>query len=162
MRIPLRDRARGRWRGILPQLGVPETFLNGKHQPCPICGGTDRARFDDKEGRGTWICSRCGAGDGVSLVMALNGWDFRFAAERIEALIQSAVPVEVKPALSERRRREMLNELWQSSRPVQPGDPTALWLEARVGLREVPICLRTVPQMRYPGDPSSRHPGMIS
>ena len=90
MRVPLRDRAQGRWRGILPQLGVPETFLNGKHQPCPMCGGKDRARFDDKEGRGTWICTRCGAGDGISLVMAINGWSFCHTAQCLERLIGTA------------------------------------------------------------------------
>jgi putative DNA primase/helicase len=124
----LGSRAEGRWRAILPQLGVPPAFLNGKHQPCPMCGGKDRARFDDKDGRGTWICSRCGAGDGVALVMALNGWDFPQAAQRIEALIPSAERVEAAPSLSDQRRRELLNALWRSSRPVQPGDPVALWL----------------------------------
>jgi putative DNA primase/helicase len=104
-------RAQGRWRGILPAVGVPPEFLNGKHQPCPMCGGKDRARFDDKQGRGTWICTRCGAGDGFSLVMALNGWDFQRAAERIEALIPSAECVEVRPVLPDERRRELLNEL---------------------------------------------------
>jgi putative DNA primase/helicase len=44
------DAARGRWREILPPLGIPLKFLNGKHQPCPACGGRDRARFDDRRG----------------------------------------------------------------------------------------------------------------
>ena len=35
---------------------------------CPMCGGKDRFRFDDKGGRGTWICSQCGAGDEIELV----------------------------------------------------------------------------------------------
>jgi putative DNA primase/helicase len=126
-----------------------------------MCGGKDRARFDDKDGRGTWICSRCGAGDGVALVMALNGWDFPQAAQRIEALIPSAERVEAAPSLSDQRRRELLNALWRSSRPVQPGDPVALWLGARVGLGEFPPCLRTV-AMRYPDDPPSYHPGMLA
>ncbi|NYY79755.1 hypothetical protein DMH17_06695 [Raoultella planticola] len=33
-----------------------------------MCGGADRFRFDDKEGRGTWFCNQCGAGDGLKLV----------------------------------------------------------------------------------------------
>ena len=45
--------ASGRWHGILTALGVPQEFLTGKHGPCPICGGKDRFRFDNKNGRGT-------------------------------------------------------------------------------------------------------------
>ena len=66
-RLPLKDRAQGRWSGILPALGIGESFLTGKHGPCPLCGGKDRWRWDNREGRGTWICSKCGAGDGIAL-----------------------------------------------------------------------------------------------
>jgi putative DNA primase/helicase len=158
----LRERTQGRWRGILPVLGIPPEFLNGKHQPCPMCGGKDRARFDDKEGRGTWICTRCGAGDGFSLVMAVNGWNFRVAATHVEALIGTADRVEPKPAITEQDRRASFNRLWQSSKLVEPGDPVALWLGARVRVREIPPCLRTVSRMRYQADPPSWHPGMVA
>ena len=53
MTSTLGNRAEGRWRAILPRVGIPPGFLSGKHQPCPMCGGKDRARFDDKGGRGT-------------------------------------------------------------------------------------------------------------
>lgn len=35
--------------------------------------GKDRFRFDDKEGRGTWVCNQCGAGDGLSLYQQATG-----------------------------------------------------------------------------------------
>ncbi|ELC6028678.1 hypothetical protein RJM76_004383 [Escherichia coli] len=56
--------ARGKWPVILQMLriDVPE---NGRHGPCPKCGGKDRFRLDDLDGRGTWICSQCGNGDGL-------------------------------------------------------------------------------------------------
>ena len=59
--------ANGNWREILCLLGV-NIPMNKKHGPCPICGGKDRFRFDDKDKRGTWICNQCGAGDGLNLV----------------------------------------------------------------------------------------------
>jgi putative DNA primase/helicase len=152
MREPLDERARGRWHGILPQLGVPARFLNGKHQPCPICGGKDRARFDDKEGRGTFYCSVCGAGSGVHLVMKVNGWRFKEAAERIEA-VMGDIPAEGwKPDRSEDQKRQAMRGLWRA----------ALWLNARVGLTEFPPCLRHVDRMRYEDDPPSYHPGMVA
>ena len=66
-RIDVRTAAQGRWRDILQSLGMDERSLSGKHGPCPMCGGKDRFRFDDKDGRGTYFCSGCGAGDGVKL-----------------------------------------------------------------------------------------------
>ncbi|EFV4531340.1 helicase [Salmonella enterica] len=57
----------GKWDDILFRLNitVPE---NGKHGACPHCGGKDRFRFDNKNGRGTWYCNNCGHGDGLDLV----------------------------------------------------------------------------------------------
>lgn len=65
--------ARGKWPVILQMLriDVPE---NGRHGPCPKCGGKDRFRLDDLDGRGTWICSQCGNGDGLDLVKLMTGY----------------------------------------------------------------------------------------
>ena len=59
------ERARGRWREILPLFGIAPHFLVNKHGPCPICGGKDRFRFDDKDGSGSYFCNVCRAGNGV-------------------------------------------------------------------------------------------------
>lgn len=64
--------ANGRWDATLNSLGI-EVPENKKHGACPICGGKDRFRFDDKEGRGTFYCNQCGAGNGFDLMSrALN------------------------------------------------------------------------------------------
>jgi putative DNA primase/helicase len=44
------ERARHRWREILPRLGIETRFLVNKHGPCPLCRGKDRFRFDDRDG----------------------------------------------------------------------------------------------------------------
>lgn len=115
---PLRERMRGRWHGVLPSLGVPAVFLNGKHQPCPMCGGKDRARFDDKDGTGTFFCAQCGAGDGVSLVMKINGWDFKCAAQRIEALIGSVEPRAPKTRADIGKQMQAMRQAWSASQPI--------------------------------------------
>lgn len=68
--------ARGRWPHILSALGinVPE---GKRHGACPVCGGKDRFRLDDKEGRGTWFCNHCGNGDGLDLVRLATGHDVK-------------------------------------------------------------------------------------
>ncbi len=68
--------ARGRWCDILPALGIPAEALTNRHRPCPGCGGTDRFRFDDKDGNGTWFCSGGGeprSGDGFALLAHVRG-----------------------------------------------------------------------------------------
>ena len=72
-RLDVRTVAAGRWRSILSTLGMDDKALSGKHCACPMCGGKDRFRFDDKDGRGTFFCSGCGAGDGVKLAMGITG-----------------------------------------------------------------------------------------
>src|SRR6476620_11694360 len=121
--LPLKDRAQGRWAGILPTLGIGESFLTGRHGPCPLCGGKDRWRWDNLEGRGTWICSKCGAGDGIALVMQKHGWDFRQAAKQIETIIGSAPANVPKPGRSDRDKRDAMNKLWRLSKAVDADDP---------------------------------------
>ncbi len=67
------ERAHGRWTEILPLLGVDPRFLVNRHGPCPLCGGKDRFRFDDKDGSGSYYCNGCGAGVGIILVRKLHG-----------------------------------------------------------------------------------------
>lgn len=67
--------AQGRWPEILSHFGVPDSYLQNKHGPCPICGGKDRYRFDNLDDMGTFICSKCGAGTGAMLLMRWMRWD---------------------------------------------------------------------------------------
>jgi hypothetical protein len=62
------DASHGQWRSILPCLGIPATSLDGKHHPCPACGGKDRFRFTDRHGDGDYYCSGCDPGKGIGLV----------------------------------------------------------------------------------------------
>lgn len=57
--------ANGRWHRILENLGVNPALLKNSHSACPGCGGVDRFRFDDQEGRGTFICSQ-GTGEPIA------------------------------------------------------------------------------------------------
>lgn len=83
--------SQNRWRdAILPALGINVPSTKSKHGPCPICGGKDRFRFDDRDGRGTWLCNPdigCGAGDGFSLVQKAKDWDFVRAGKEIGAIL---------------------------------------------------------------------------
>ncbi|EAN3150987.1 DNA primase [Salmonella enterica subsp. houtenae serovar 48:z4,z32:-] len=81
----------GHWPNILPALGVK--VIKNRHQPCPVCGGSDRFRFDDKEGRGTWFCNQCGAGDGLKLVERVFDVSASEAAQKVNAVTGNLPPV---------------------------------------------------------------------
>lgn len=81
----------GMWERILAAAGVDPEILDGNHHPCPVCGGTDRFRFDNKNGTGSWTCSghgirpgkTCGAGKGIDLlkdIMSMRAMDTKFAS----------------------------------------------------------------------------------
>ena len=86
------DLAKGHWPSILGTLaGLTSEQLTDKHQPCPLCGGKDRYRFDDLDGTGSWFCNDCGgkdqaggAGNGMDMLMRRQNWTFKEAAQRIE------------------------------------------------------------------------------
>lgn len=91
------ERATGRWREILPRLGVSPKFLMNRHGPCPICGGVDRYRFDDRKGSGSYYCNQCGAGVGIVLVRKINAWDYKTACDEIDKIIGNDQPPKPKP-----------------------------------------------------------------
>ncbi|TGH25750.1 MAG: hypothetical protein ERJ68_02415 [Aphanocapsa feldmannii 277cI] len=83
--------AHGRWPEILGTLGgLTDQQLSNRHQPCPICGGTDRYRYDDR-GDGNWYCNQCGGKDGhggggrgIHLLQQVTGWDWRQTCSELE------------------------------------------------------------------------------
>lgn len=82
----------GRWPDLLAHFcGLTASQLTDKHQPCPLCGGEDRYRFDDLDGIGSWYCNQCGGkdhagggGSGMDMLMRHQKWPYPEACKRIE------------------------------------------------------------------------------
>lgn len=133
------------WHRVLPMLGIdPALIANPKrHGPCPIeGGGKTRFRFDNKSGRGTWICNHCGSGDGVSLVAKVNGTDARGAIQMIRGAIggvnhqseyRRTLPVEseVKTPQQIEKARDGLKRAWVKAKAIE-GTPAQFYLQHRV------------------------------
>lgn len=154
------DAALGRWPGILSALGVDSKYLRNKHGPCPACNGTDRFRFDDKDGRGTWFCSHCGAGDGFELLSRLYGWNFIQAAKEIDRVIGAVQAVAIKQERSEAEKLAVIERVLKQSRKVQKGDPVWTYLYARTGLEQVPRDIRFHPGLKHTS--GGTHPVMLA
>ncbi len=90
--MTITDLTNGRWPDLLMQLaGLTPDQLTDKHQPCPLCGGEDRYRFDDLNGTGSWYCNQCGGkdhmgggGNGMDMLMRRTGLTYPEACKRIE------------------------------------------------------------------------------
>lgn len=91
-------RAQGRWHEILSRLGVDSRYLVNQHGPCPLCGGRDRFRWDDKDGSGSYYCGQCGPGPGLLLLRKLHGWDHRTACDEVDKIIGHDAPAYAPPS----------------------------------------------------------------
>lgn len=159
------DEAVGRWPGILQSLGLDPSFLSKKHGPCPICSGKDRYRFDDKGGRGTWICSHCGSGDGFKLLQGVLGWSFSEAAKQVDRIVGTVQAGPIAPERTDASKIRALTQVWEASRPVTRGDPVWQYLNRRLGLEIVPADLRLHPALPYTneeGNTLGRFPAMVA
>lgn len=160
---PIGDQCRNRWRSILPMFGIDSRYLSGKHGPCPICDGRDRFRFDDKDGKGTFFCNHCGAGDGVQLVMLKTGRPFvgvvRDIRERLGETMQSAQVKARDPAALIRSARAM----WEGSVPLTAGDCAGRYLATRGCHGPFAGSLRFCPSARVTDHPTrSTLPALIA
>ncbi|KMK44131.1 TOPRIM and DUF927 domain-containing protein [Pluralibacter gergoviae] len=105
--------AAGQWSSVLAGLHIDVPDSPRRHAPCPACGGADRFRFDDN-GRGSFICNQCGAGDGLDLIRKVNGCDTTEAARIVaEALGIDYRTAERGEPAARRRREQMENERHQ-------------------------------------------------
>ncbi|MBS1952551.1 MAG: toprim domain-containing protein [Cyanobacteria bacterium SZAS-4] len=152
----LKKIANGQWFRIHQSAGVPASCLTGKHGPCPICGGKDRFRHDDKNGDGTYFCGgRCGSGDGLKLLQLYSGKTFAETLSWLSDLLIGSQPVvSVKgqaSTLVNEHSRTALNDVWNESQDVQDGDPVHLYLTRtrRLVLPRIPSALRLHRSLPY-------------
>lgn len=140
-----KDAAKGLWRGILMAMGVPGEALKNRHGPCPVCGGKDRFRWDNKDGQGTFICSHCGSGDGLKLAMLFTGRSFIEVAPEIDRIIRNEriSPDKPAPTYSPDQVRQWLREVAAQTVRITPGDVVDRYLHSRgIGDTTYPKALR--------------------
>jgi putative DNA primase/helicase len=151
------DAARGRWDEILSHLNV-QLPVRGKHGPCPACGGKDRFRFDDKEGRGTFYCSACGAGDGFYLVRNVKGLAMPDAMQ----LVRDYLGIERgNPKAAKDDPLAAMRALWERARKPSEGGPVQRYLYNRLGPHEPPLSIREALSVFDP-ETKQKFPAMIA
>jgi putative DNA primase/helicase len=165
-RDPTFEAAHGKWRGILASLCGQCDFLNGKNQPCPICGGTDRFQFTDYQGDGDYICRGCGPGKGFKLLMGLKGWDFRAAVNAVDGIsgqLRVTATLRDGPRPKPRDGANDLNRLWKAAGAITRETAAGRYLMGRGLVLEPTVFnggLRAL-EWLYHGPTRRRFPGML-
>ncbi|EMG2638127.1 DUF927 domain-containing protein [Klebsiella pneumoniae] len=111
--------AAGRWPYVLAGLSIDVPDSSRRHAPCPACGGKDRFRFDDN-GRGSFICNQCGAGDGLDLIKKVNNCDTTEAAHlAADVLGIDCRAAESAPDAASQRQRQLAADRQQREQERQ-------------------------------------------
>lgn len=136
----LKEQARGRWPMILSQYGIPDQYLKDRHGPCPLCGGKDRYRFDNKDGNGTYYCNQCGPGDGMDLLIRYTDRDFKSLAKELEDKLPGK-PEKTQAEYREEnrqeqdRRKKSIDKIRSDKIPVRFCEPVMEYLQDGRGLK---------------------------
>ena len=135
--MTIADLTNGRWPDLLTQLcGLTPEQLTNKHQPCPLCGGKDRYRFDDQDGSGSWYCNQCGGkdqagggGTGMDLLMRHQGWSYAETCRHIEQHFGIANPVPEPPIARGKQRWQYSSTFYvvRTDKPDGTKDILPLW-----------------------------------
>ena len=137
------DASRIDWPVALQRLGLHEDFLSSKQGPCPLCGGKTRFRMPRQWAlTGGWVCNQCGGGDGVSLLMQLNGWDFIKTKQEIMGEKTHQVDPEIaRKRVEESRRiqarenakkRSFIRSWWTRAVPAIEESVASQYLRSRI------------------------------
>lgn len=155
-----KDAMAGRWRDALVEHGVDESLLTNRHSACPICGGKDRFRFDDKEGSGSWICNGCGSGDGFKLLIEVTGKPFKELAAELDKQCGNYSQEKAKPK-AEDDGKKMIMRIARGLMPAAAITPVAAYMRSR-GIRHLPSeYLRYNPSVWHHGE-SRNSPAMVA
>ena len=144
--------AQGQWRDVLTANGI--NLPSGRHHgPCPICmAGKDRFRFDDKEGRGTFICNQCGAGDGLSLYQQATGQSGSEAISSLARYLGLSGPMSAADhARNEKQRQEAAKAVEEQQQMKASRRAAAAALAQQMEVEAVPCMAEQVPYLARKG-----------
>lgn len=126
----IKQEAHLKWVGILARSGIPVEYLRNKHGACPLCGGTDRYRFDDKTVNLTYYCNNCGHGSGLDLLMGYYSYGLHDALSQVHNVLSGTndpIPISSSSPLpvvvSNEAKQKILEGLirYTSRTPTQAG-----------------------------------------
>ena len=149
--------AQGQWREILTANGIklPEPK---KHGPCPICGGKDRFRLEERKAeeaaRGVWVCSHCDCkgGDGLSLYQQATGQSMSEAIRSLASYLGLSGSMSAADhARIEKQRQKAAKDAEQQRQKEARQREAAAALAQRMEVEAVPCMAEQVPYLARKG-----------
>jgi putative DNA primase/helicase len=141
-------------------MGVEARLLTGKHGPCPICGGKDRFRWDDKDGTGSYFCSGCGPGDGFMLAEKVTGKTFKELFVLVQDNIGTVPMPEIKPKTDDQANRMAMRAVWEAAGTPSEHSLVGLYQKNRLGRLWPSTAIREAAGLRY--GTAEMHPAMVA
>ncbi len=155
--MQIKSAAQGRWDEIFRHFGVGP--FPARHGPCPMCGGSDRFRYDDREGNGTFYCNQCGPGDGIDLVSRLKGLSLGEVQKEIARLLGAALRrIGVDRAVEDVSH---LKKVWSGVHAPVSGGPVETYIKKRTGITQLPKRLYEHDRLWHP-EAEQYFPGMVT
>lgn len=132
------------WHSVFVAFGIDVPSNPMRHGSCPVCGGKDRFRFDNRNGSGSWFCNQGNsthkrgkrAGDGFALVAEFLGISRREAVRKIREIVDcpSSPFVKTLPLQLARGRKsnvEHAQRLYGTGTPAGKHHAAKKYFEAR-------------------------------
>lgn len=148
----------GRWAEILKHYNILVNENPQKHTACPICGkgrNSHRFRFDNIDGRGTWICNQCGSGDGWKLLQIKTGMSFGELIDDVSKMLGYTNTHKLN--YKKVNNAAFLNNIWKISKPISDNDEVFKYLQGRgicnnniLDLRFCPACYNSEKKRCFP------------
>lgn len=153
------EAAKGKWHSILTRW-VDGKYFDGKHHPCPLCGGKDRFRFLDFKGSGSWVCNHCSPKPqaGMELLIQYTGQPFRDLAKEIDEFVGNIQADAPKP------EKDFSQIIKRVSKGVQRDirlTPVYKYLRSR-GINIIPANIGYSPACGYYESGSKPMPAMVA
>nr|EDZ37993.1 MAG: DNA primase [Leptospirillum sp. Group II '5-way CG'] len=114
------------WSSIFASFEIDVPANPRRHGPCPVCGGKDRFRFDDRNGSGSWFCNQGDlhplgkqAGDGFALVADFFNIGYREAATKVREVsgepVRSTDRKNPRPLTLDKQNQEKISRILKNS-----------------------------------------------
>ena len=132
------------WYSVFVAFGIDVPSNPMRHGSCPVCGGKDRFRFDNKNGSGSWFCNQGNsthkrgkrAGDGFALVAEVLGISRREAVRKIREIVDcpsspSLKTLPLQPVRGRKSNIEHARRLYGTGTPARKHHAAKKYFEAR-------------------------------
>lgn len=132
------------WHSIFVAFGIDVPPNPMRHGSCPVCGGKDRFRFDNRNGSGSWFCNQGNsthkrgkrAGDGFALVAEVLCISRREAVRKIREISDgfSSPSIKTLPPQPPRGRKsnvEQARRIYATGTPAGNHHAAKKYFEAR-------------------------------